>query len=229
MYAFSLTWLIIALVPALSLLAQHSGDCVRVSVPDSGPGKSTSPEQQQPFLDLLAPDFTKHWKCYNSDPDVPLASVWKMSVDDKEKSLVLVCSGHPKGFLYTSTSYSNFELMLDWRFPSDANGNSGVLVYTQNESRIWPTAMQIQFHQPKAGSIFPSGEAKSDISVEADLARPVNTWNECRIVSLDGRLSVEINGRKAGDVTGVMPATGSIALQSEGAEVHFRRVRIRPL
>ena len=89
--------------------------------------------------------------------------------------------------------------------------------------------MQVQLHQPKAGSVFPSGDAMSDHSSEAEsgLARPVDTWNEGKIVSQEGRLSVEVNGRKAGEVSGAKPFSGSIALQSEGSVVHFRRIRLR--
>ena len=89
--------------------------------------------------------------------------------------------------------------------------------------------MQVQLHQPKAGSVFPSGDAMSDHTSEAepDLARPVDNWNEGKIVSQGGRLSVEVNGKKAGEVSGAKPSTGSIALQSEGSVVHFRRIRLR--
>lgn len=184
------------------------------------------------FVDLLASDLSETWKHYHAEPSVPLAAVWKIVLEgeaDKQER-VLVCSGQPKGFLYTNESFADFELTLQWKFPTDANGNSGVLVYTQDEARIWPTSMQIQFHQPKAGSVFPSGEAKSDNKTEkTDLARPINQWNDCRIISRSGRLTVEINGTNAGETTGSVPSAGSIALQSEGAEVHFRRVRIRRL
>ena len=91
--------------------------------------------------------------------------------------------------------------------------------------------MQVQLHQPKAGSVFPSGDAMSDHTSEAepDLARPVNVWNEGKIVSRGGRLSVEVNSKKAGEVSGAKPSSGSIALQSEGSVVHFRRIRLRKL
>ena len=143
----------------------------------------------------------------------------------------MICSGEPKGFLYTTETCTEFELTLEWKFPKDADGNSGVLVYTQDEPRIWPTSMQVQLHQPKAGSVFPSGDAMSDQSseLERDLARPVGTWNEGKIISRGGRLSVEVNGKNAGEVSGAKPSSGSIALQSEGSVVHFRRIRLRKL
>ncbi len=62
-----------------------------------------------------------------------------------------------------------------------------------------------------------------------ELARPVNVWNECRINSRDGRIIVEINGKRAGEIAGATPASGRIALQSEGSAVQFRRIRLRNL
>lgn len=181
------------------------------------------------WIPLLDSELEKRWKSILSDAAVPLADVWKITRESPEAEPVLVCVGKPKGFLLTLEQYSDFEMTLEWRIPTDENGNSGVLVYAQDEPRIWPTAIQVQFHQPKAGSIFPSGDAKSDNTSDSDLARPVGNWNECRILSQKGRLSVDINGKKAGEITGAVPANGHIALQSEGAEVHFRRVRIRKL
>jgi len=181
-------------------------------------------------IDLLTTDLSEHWKVFSSAPETPGTPVWKVISEENNKELILICSGTPKGFLYTTQTCDEFELTLEWKYPKDADGNSGVLVYTQDEPRIWPTSMQVQLHQPKAGSVFPSGDAISDQSSEAEeksLARPVDTWNEGRIISQSGRLSVEVNGKKAGVVTGAKPSVGSIALQSEGSIVHFRRIRLK--
>ncbi|MEZ6033609.1 MAG: DUF1080 domain-containing protein [Planctomycetaceae bacterium] len=187
-------------------------------------------KEESRTIDLLTADLNEHWKVFSSAPTVPETPVWKIVSQGDDKELVLVCSGEPKGFLYTKQVCTEFELTLEWKYPIAEDGNSGVLVYTQDEPRIWPTSMQVQLHQPKAGSVFPSGDATSDQSseLENDLARPVDTWNEVRILSRkDGHLSVEVNGRKAGEVTGANPSTGSIALQSEGSVVHFRRIRLK--
>ena len=188
---------------------------------------------QPETIDLLTEDLTQHWRLFSSSPPMPDAPIWKVIREGKgdEQEFVLVCSGEPKGFLFTTETCSEFELTLEWKYPKDEDGNSGVLVYTQDEPRIWPTSMQVQLHQPKAGSVFPSGDAMSDQTSEAEpnLARPVDTWNEGKIVSRGGRLSVEVNSKKAGEVSGAKPASGSIALQSEGSVVHFRRIRLRRL
>ncbi|MCA9065194.1 MAG: DUF1080 domain-containing protein [Planctomycetaceae bacterium] len=195
--------------------------------PNPQPG--TVKENTPVFVDLLRSDLAATWKHYAADEAVPLNQVWKIVRETAESEPVLVCTGQPKGFLFTTESFDDFEMTLQWRYPTDANGNSGILVYTQNERRIWPSSIQVQFHQPKAGSIFPSGDARSANTSDAKpaLAKPVGMWNECRIVSRSGQLSVEINGEKAGEISGSEPASGHIALQSEGSEVHFRRILIR--
>lgn len=195
------------------------------------PNAAKKKAEESETVELLTDDLTEHWKVFSSAPAIPESPVWKVVREGAEKELILICSGEPKGFLYTTESCAEFELTLEWKYPKDADGNSGVLVYTQDEPRIWPTSMQVQLHQPKAGDVFPSGDAISDHSSETELnlARPVDTWNEGRIISQSGRLSVEVNGKKAGAVSGAKPSFGSIALQSEGSVVHFRRIRLRRL
>ncbi len=190
--------------------------------------KKTEDPAAKDIINLLDGEFEKQWKVYSAEPS---PSVWKVVRETPESEPMLVCTGEIKGFLATVDRYDDFELTIEWKYPKDANGNSGILVYTQDEERIWPTSVQIQLHQPKAGSIFPSGDAMTDNTrdVDLNLARPVDTWNEGRVISRKGRLSVEINGKKAGEVTGARPAAGRIALQSEGSEVHFRNLKLRRL
>lgn len=194
-------------------------------------GDESAGAKKEDSEDLLAGEFMTNWKLFSSDPQTDATTVWKVIQELPDTERILICTGAPKGFAFTAADYSDFELSLEWRYPEDPSGNSGVLIYTQNEPRIWPTAIQIQLHQPKAGSIFPSGDAVTDNTLDSapDLAGPVKTWNACRIVSRAGRITVEINGKRAGEVTGAKPAVGRIALQSEGSVVHFRRIRLKNL
>lgn len=194
----------------------------------AGVKSSDSVSISNPITDLLADDIVKNWESFSAKEDTQISKVWKVVEVDKERQLV--CSGAPKGFLVTKKTYKNFELKFEWKYVKDPNGNSGVLIFTKNEPRLWPTSMQVQLHQPRAGCIFPSGDATSDSTSEAkDLAFEVGKWNKCRVVAEGGRISVEINGKPAGEVSGCKPERGSIALQSEGSETHFRRMELRIL
>jgi hypothetical protein len=171
------------------------------------------------------------WQFVSGKKDAKLVDTWSISTDQETALPMLVCRGTPYGYLRTSRTYRDFELGLEWRFPADANGNSGILIYTSGEDRIWPTAIQIQLHQPEAGCIFASGAAKSrnELRQVRHLSRPARQWNECLVRSQSGVISVTINGSRVGEVTECRPAEGAIALQSEGAEIHFRRIWLHEL
>lgn len=178
--------------------------------------------------DLLKDELKNRWQHFSSVAKTPMPGVWQRIDGTDENGTELICTGNPRGFLYTTQQFGDFELNLEWRYASDPNGNSGILVHTQNDQRLWPTSIQVQLHQPEAGSVFPSGDAVTDATVRKEgLARPVGQWNQCRIVSLEGRIVVHINGKKAAEVTGCKPARGCIAIQSEGSEVRFRKITVR--
>lgn len=179
-------------------------------------------------INLLENGLSESWNYFSSDETTQLADAWTLKLVDEQQQLI--CRGTPKGFLYTKAQYSNFRLSFEWKYVSDPDSNSGVLIYTQKEPRLWPTAMQVQLHQPLAGCIFPGGDATSDNSNKAEnLARKIGEWNSCLIISEGGKLSVEVNGRKAGEVSGCNPSTGFIALQAEGSETHFRKLMLEVL
>ncbi|MCP4788331.1 MAG: DUF1080 domain-containing protein [Fuerstiella sp.] len=203
--------------------SQESGQTPTAPVDSTAIAQDGKPAPE----DLLARSIEHTWLQFSSKENVALGDVWKIVEVENEK--YLKCVGEPKGFLYTKKEFSDFELTLEWKYTSDPNGNSGVLVYTQNEMRLWPVSMQIQLHQPKAGSVFPSDGAKGTSSDVASLAHAVGQWNTCRIVSQSGRLSVQINGKNAAEVAGCDPAKGYIAIQCEGSETLFRRLQVRDL
>ncbi|MFG0335831.1 MAG: DUF1080 domain-containing protein [Maioricimonas sp. JB049] len=167
------------------------------------------------------------WDFYSGKRDSQREETWKVEAGHGDLSPVLICTGQPYGYIRTRAEFSNFQFGLQWRYPEDDNGNSGIFVYTSGDNRIWPTSFQVQLHQPTAGSIFPSGAAKSDNELRNELGDPASEWNECVVTSINGRISVMINGKKVGEVTGCDPRRGSIALQSEGSEIHFRQIWLR--
>ena len=181
-----------------------------------------------------ASDFPKGWTFYSAEPDVKLGDVWRARAGDTSSAGdaddVLICTGKPFGYLKTESAFENFELSLEWSYPEDPNCNSGILMCTNGDDRIWPTSIQVQLHRPTAGSIFPIGDARVDKNVHvksSDLA--VAQWHKCVIRCEGGRIAVSVNGADVGRVPGCTPRRGAIALQSEGAEIHFRRITLKRL
>lgn len=62
-----------------------------------------------------------------------------------------------------------------------------------------------------------------------DLDRPVGAWNRTDLVCAGDRVTCYLNGRVANAAEVVGPASGRVLLQSEGAEILFRKFEIRDL
>lgn len=196
--------------------------------PNAVAAKKVPGAEVEHSLDLSK--FPQGWIQYTTDKKIPLNQIWTVTPGDEKNDSVLVCTGEPHGYLRTQKKYQNFECSLEWKFPKDPNGNSGVLIHTGDEDKIWPNSIQVQLHGPTTGSIFPLGDAMSANNLQVrDLMLSPKVWNRLTIKSIGGRITVSVNDRLLGEITGCTPTAGSISLQSEGAEVHFRKIQIREL
>ena len=175
-------------------------------------------------------EWQKRWAFYTPEKDSPREKTWTLQKGADNDGPTLICLGKPYGYLRTRAAHEDFEFQFQWRYPKDVNGNSGILVHTNEPDKIWPKAIQVQLHGPKAGSTFPLGGATSENTLEAkDISLPVNQWNTGVVTCRAGSISVTINGKKVGEITGCNPGKGFIALQSEGSEIHFRKLSVRKL
>jgi hypothetical protein len=191
-------------------------------------------EPEKPLVLLDSADFRdqkafeKHWTHYSAENGSPFSKTWTIIEDGNDP--VLKCEGKPTGYIRTKGEFENFELTLQWKYPDDKNGNSGILIHTTGKDKIWPMSIQIQLHTPVAGSVFPTGGAKTaNVLSKKGLALAVNQWHTCRIRSEDGKVTLFINDEQIGEVTGCQPKKGNIALQSENSETHFRRIKLTKL
>jgi hypothetical protein len=62
-----------------------------------------------------------------------------------------------------------------------------------------------------------------------DVEKPVGKWNKSEIIARGDTLKYYLNGVLVLEVTKVRPTGGKIQLQSEAAEILFRKVELRPL
>jgi hypothetical protein len=62
-----------------------------------------------------------------------------------------------------------------------------------------------------------------------DVQKPAGEWNTLECVANKGQISVFLNGTLVNRAIEVKPTSGRIQLQSEGAEIFFRRVELIPL
>jgi hypothetical protein len=160
--------------------------------------------------------------------------VWKV------ENGVLVCAGKPAGYLRTEGDHENFVLKLEWRWPEGKQpGNSGVLVRKVGEDKVWPKSVEAQLHSGSAGDFWCIDEFPMRTAPERLKGRntrrshtnenPIGSWNEYEIVVDGDQVILLVNGEVLNQAWDVQELPGSICLQSEGAEIHFRNIRLAPI
>ena len=189
------------------------------------------------------------WSHVLVDPSARMEDVW--SVRDG----VLVCRGEPLGFLQTTAEYTSFRLVVEWRWAAGAAArlgkapNSGVLLRVNGEPRPIPRALEAQLRAGDAGDLYGfwgmtlDGDPARRREKKADpmlgdmvgftkagaAERPEGEWNLYEITVDGPSVVVYVNGKKVNEAKAATVLPGRIGLQSEGGEIHFRRVELVPL
>jgi 3-keto-disaccharide hydrolase len=155
---------------------------------------------------------------------------------------VIRCSGKGVGYLRTETSFQDYRLTVEWRFVKVAPraDNTGVLVHIQSPDKVWPACVQCQGKHDAQGDLFLMGgaESKEHRGKDANTAlpkngssneKPVGEWNTCELACSGAGVRAWINGRLMNETTECTVSSGSIGIQSEGAEFEIRKVSLEPL
>lgn len=199
----------------------------------------------RPAVVLFDGTSLEAWDSHLVDPAKKLEDVW--SIQDG----VLVCKGEPLGYLVTKQEFENFRLTLEWRWaPGKEPGNSGVLLRITGEPiGFMPRCVEAQLKHGSAGDIwgfrgFPvegpkerfrqvkNHEALGDfdgVGASKNAEKEAGQWNQYEIVLKGDTLVVSVNGEVVNEARGCDVVAGKIGLQSEGGEIHFRNIRVRPM
>ena len=193
-------------------------------------------------VDLFNRQNLEGWVNVNTAEDT-----WKM------RDGVLICSGHPIGVLRSARQYENFVLHIEWMH-MEAGGNSGVFVWSDAEpdprTRLpngvevqmleleWPNLHKINGVTPPLayvhGELFGVGGVRTtpdnprgerSMSVE-NRCKGKGEWNTYDVVAIDGVIKLSVNGKFVNGISNATKRKGYMCLESEGAEIHFRNMRI---
>ena len=165
----------------------------------------------------------------------------------------LVCSGHPIGVVRSERQYENFLLHVEWSH-QEPGGNSGTFVWSSaipgEENRL-PDGVEVQMldlewvnlnlrdgvKPPIAyvhGELFGVGGVETlpdnprgtrSKSVE-NRVKGKGEWNTYDVVCVDGVIKLSVNGKFVNGIRQSTQKKGYICLESEGAEIHFRNLKI---
>jgi hypothetical protein len=171
---------------------------------------------------------------------------WKTFPEKADKTYTVVddyikVSGKPAGYFYTDKSYKNYVLRYDWRFKrpdkledeKKFGGNSGLLLHITGTHKVWPNSLEVQGMNRDHGaylSIGKTGLSDYKFNREAlEKARnKVGEWNTTEVTVKNGEVTTKVNGALVS--TGKITLTeGPLGFQSEGAELHFKKIQIKVL
>jgi len=231
------------LIPLLSLA------CLLAACSDSGPTEAQKkkaadevsaidiPEKTLESLFDVEEGFTllslKDFEVFNEKTKEPLEGKnWS------EADGVISCKGTPRGYLYSSESFGNCTIRLEYRFPEAAekneNPNTGFLFFITGENRIWPKCLEVQGKFAEMGHIKSnSREIQLDVtdneSAREKARRPLGEWNTIEVVCKDGALTSVLNGTQIATSKPSELKSGFFGIQSEGDAVEFRNIRVQKL
>jgi len=198
------------------------------------------------FRDLFNGKDLAGWVNVNTAPDT-----WSI------ENGMLVCSGHPIGVMRTDRQYENFVLHVEWMH-TEPGGNSGMFLWSgpdANPGSPFPNGVEVQMLEldwpnlnktkdgktpPVAyvhGELFGVGKTKTvpdnprgerSMSIENRcLGR--GQWNTYDVVAVDGVIKLSVNGKFVNGIRGTTQKKGYICMESEGAKIFFRNIRIMEL
>ena len=205
-----------------------------------------TPVDPPQFVDLFNGKDLTGWVNVNTAADT-----W--SVRDG----LLVCSGEPIGVMRSDRHYENFILHIEWRH-MQPGGNSGVFVWSDATipfGRRLPKGMEVQMleldwvnqhplknGQPNhigyiSGELFGAGGLTATPSNPRGLRSMASElrckghgqWNVYDVVCVDGTVKLAINGKFVNSIRNSSMRKGYLCLESEGAEIHFRNIRLMEL
>ena len=166
---------------------------------------------------------------------------------------VLVNLGHPIGVVRSEKQYENFILHVEWRH-MEAGGNSGIFAWSGADPKgnsPLPDGVEIQMleldwvninakdgvQQPIAyvhGEVWgvggvvtlpdnPRGERSKSVE---NRCKGKGEWNTYDVVCVDGVIKLSVNGKFVNGISKSTQKKGYFCLESEGAEIHFKNLKV---
>ena len=196
------------------------------------------------FVNLFNGKDLTNWVDVNTSPDT-----WSV------KDGMIICSGHPIGVMRSKKQYENFILVIEWRH-MEAGGNSGIFLWSDAKPKgRLPKGMEVQMlelqwpyiHKKRngepnhlgyvSGELFGAGgmravpeNPRGSRSMSYEMrCKGKGEWNRYVVVAVDGTVKLSINGKFVNGIREADLRKGYLCLESEGAEIHFRKIQIMEL
>ncbi|HWK99018.1 MAG TPA: DUF1080 domain-containing protein [Parapedobacter sp.] len=159
---------------------------------------------------------------------------------------VIKATGKEFGYIATEKTYENFHLSLEFKWgemkhPPRENEkrDAGILFFTDASDKIWPRSLECQIQEGDVGDLWLIDSATAVVNgvrttpnnytrveKKSDNELPHGSWNHVEVIADGGKFTFKVNGVVVNEGESPSIRDGRIVLQSEGAEVYYRNIKI---
>ena len=116
--------------------------------------------------------------------------------------------------------------------------DSGILMHCVGPDKVWTKSIECQIQEHDCGDFYmvdgtsieiDGKPTKSRVIKKTDAEKPSGQWNTIEVVCDGDKITNIVNGVVVNEGTHASVTKGKILLQSEGAEVYYRKVELQPL
>lgn len=212
--------------------------------------------QETPFEFKFGTEVSSNDLLFKSSKRKEIVKWINVNTEDstwENKGKELICHGNPIGVVRSEKLYENFMLHVEWKH-MEPGGNSGVFVWSKaipGEKNRLPDGVEVQMLEldwvnlhvrngitpPIAyvhGELFGVGGVKIDPdNARGERSKSIENrckgrgeWNTYDVICVDGTIKLSVNGKFVNGISNSTQRQGYICLESEGAEIHFRNLKI---
>lgn len=166
---------------------------------------------------------------------------------------LLHISGKDFGYICTEKVYDNFHLAVEFKWgvkkypPRDADTtkrDNGICYYVPLNAKdtVWPKSFECQIQEGDVGDIWLIDSTTLMVDgtrttpkdyfrakKKKDGEHPTGEWNRVEVIANKGKITYIVNGVVVNQATDPSLNRGKIIIQSEGAEIYYRKIEIAEL
>ena len=162
---------------------------------------------------------------------------------------LLKITGKEFGYIVTEKSFDNFHLVVEFKWGEkkyppreDKVRDNGICYYVVPTDRVWPRSVECQIQEGDCGDFWlidsvtavvdgvQQGPTKNTrVTKKKDNEKPSGEWNRVEVIANKGKCTHIVNGVVVNEATDASLRSGRILIQSEGAEIYYRKIDIKEL
>ena len=162
---------------------------------------------------------------------------------------MLKITGKEFGYIVTERSFNDFHLVVEFKWgekkypPREkAVRDNGILYHVVQTDKVWPRSIECQIQEGDCGDFWlidsvtirldtgrTTASKNTRIIKQRDNEKPTGEWNTVEVISRKGKCTHIVNGVIVNEGDEASLRSGRILIQSEGAEIYYRRIAIKEL